>query len=96
MIVAIAEANVEDSESHHLTAAWSNFVVGDKPAGLVDCLFLEGDQGWLVISTWEDEAALIAAESDEGAHPAYVVFDAASTEVTHRSLKLVGRFATDR
>lgn len=50
----------------------------------------------MVISTWEDEAALIAAESDEGAHPAYVVFDAASTEVTHRSLKLVGRFATDR
>lgn len=92
MIVAIAHADVEEARVHHLMKAWSDLVVGDKPAGLVECLLLQGDNGWQVTSIWHDTESLERAHSEEGAHPAYTVFEAAGAEPIHTTLQLTGRY----
>jgi len=92
VIVAIAHADVEEARVHHLMKAWSDLVVGDKPAGLVECLLLQGENGWQVTSIWNDEASLEQAHGDESAHPAFIVFEAAGAEPTHTTLRLTGRY----
>lgn len=93
MIVAIAQADVEEARVHHLIAAWSDLVTGDKPHGLVECLLMRGDDEWHVTSIWDSEESLAKAHEDEGSHPAFVIFDAADAVPRHTTLELTGRFA---
>lgn len=92
MIVAHAHATVDEAKVHHLMAAWSDLVTGAKPMGLVECLLLRGNEGWQVTSIWDKHESLQQAIDDEGAHPAFVVFDAAGVAPTHTTLELTGRY----
>ena len=90
MIFAVAEAEVAEADSHHLAGAWSDLVVGEQPAWLVEPYVLRGDGVWRVVSVWDDADSLDRALGEEDTHPAIAVFDAAGIDCRHSSMDIVG------
>mgnify|MGYP001594926388 CR=1 FL=1 len=90
MILAIAEAEVAEADSHHLAGAWSDLVVGEQPDGLLECYLLRGEGVWRVISVWDDADSLDRALGEEDNHPANAVFDAAGIDCRHTSMAVIG------
>ena len=91
MILSLAHAPVGEATDHNLYGAWSDIVVGDRPAGLVDCYLLYGDGLVQVAAVWESDDAHEAALGDEKNHPAYALFEAAGLDPVHRVFEVVGR-----
>ena len=90
MILAVAEAEVDEADSHHLAGAWSDLVVGEQPKGLVESYLLRGEGVWRVVSVWDDADSLDRALGGEGSHPANAVFDAAGIDCRHTSMQVIG------
>lgn len=92
MILSIANAPTEGAESTHMFGIWSDLVVGERPAGLLDCYLVEGDGVVQVAAIWESQEAHDAAleDEDEG-HPAYGFFAACGLDPTHTIYRVIGR-----
>lgn len=90
MILSIAEADADDAVHGNVFGAWSNLVVGNRPDGLVDSYLLREDGVVQVVAVWESLEHHDRAVHEDGAHPAYVVFEASGLDCTHRVLNVVG------
>lgn len=90
MIVSIAHANANDASQANVFGAWSDLVVGNRPDGLVDCYLLKSDDTVQVVAVWDSIDHHDRAVHDEGAHPAYTVFEAAGLDCTHTVLSVMG------
>ena len=97
MILSISRAEVEGSDYYDLLGEWSNMVVLDHPAGLVDCWFAHVPGRVEIIAVWEDRQAHERALSEARAHPAYRVFEAAGAhDVEHEVLDVLGNISAPR
>ena len=94
MILSLAHAQIEEGTSHNLFGVWSDLVVGDRPEGLVDCFLLEADGVVQVAAVWETAEAHDRAVEEEGAHPAFVVFEASGLDPTHSIFEVVGHLGS--
>ena len=90
MILSIAHAKADEAAHANVFGAWSDLVVGSRPAGLVDCYLLKDDSAVQVVAIWESEDHHDRAIADEGNHPAHVVFEASGLDTTHTVLNVVG------
>ena len=91
MIVSVAHASMEDADSNHLFGIWSDIIVGDRPAGLVDCLLLRGDDAVHVHAVWESRDAHDNAVTDRSLHPAFGFFEACGVDPNHVVYDVIGR-----
>lgn len=91
MILSVAHAAIDEASSAHLLAEWSNLLVGDRPAGLIDCYLVKGEGIVQVVATWTDADDHNRALEDEQSHPAFAVFEAAGLDPTHTVFEVMGR-----
>lgn len=91
MILSMAHARCDQATSNHVFGIWSDLVVDERPAGLLDCYLLEADGGVQIASIWASAEDHERAIADEMSHPAYVVFNAAGLDPAHTVFKVVGR-----
>ena len=90
MIFSLAHADTDAAGQANVLGAWSDLVVGQRPEGLVDCYLLESDDMVQVVAVWESIDHHDSAVRQEGAHPAYAVFEAAGLDCTHTVLRVLG------
>jgi heme-degrading monooxygenase HmoA len=92
MIVSLGHANADEAARSNVFGAWSDLIIGDRPDGLVDCYLLHSDDDDTVqvVAVWESIDHHDRALHDEGAHPAYNVFEAAGLDSTHTVLNVMG------
>ncbi|MGI9584153.1 MAG: hypothetical protein ACR2N7_01015 [Acidimicrobiia bacterium] len=90
VIVSIAHAEVTAATQANLYGAWSNLVTGDRPQGLDHCFLLESDGVVQVLAVWQSQDAHDRAIEDEGAHPAFAVFDAEGIDPNQTVFNVVG------
>ena len=90
MILSIAHAEADEAAHANVFGAWSNLVVGDRPDGLVDSYLLRAGGKVQVVAVWESLEHHDRAIHEEGAHPAYVVFEASGLDCSHEVLDVVG------
>lgn len=91
MIVSVAHASMEDADSTHLFGIWSDIVIGDRPAGLVDCFLLRGEDAVHVHAIWESQEAHDQAMGDRLIHPAFGFFEACGVDPSHTVYEVIGR-----
>ena len=91
MIMSVAHAAVDESERRNLFGEWSDLIVGDRPAGLVDCYLLETDGFVQIAAVWASREDHDRAVHEESNHPAYAVFEASGVDPTHSIYSIVGR-----
>jgi hypothetical protein len=90
LILSIAHAEADDAAHANVFGAWSDLVVGNRPSGLVDCYLLRDDRDVRVVAVWESLEAHDRAISEEAAHPAYLVFEAARLDPVHTVSSIIG------
>ena len=90
MILSIAHADADEAVHANVFGAWSDLVVGARPNGLIDCFLLKADDVVQVAAVWESEDHHDRAISEEGNHPAYVVFEASGLDATHNVFDVIG------
>ena len=90
MIFSVAHATSDEAAQANVLGAWSDLVIGNRPDGLVDCYLLESDGMVQIAAVWESIDHHDRAVHQDGAHPAYVVFEAAGLDCTHTVLRVVG------
>lgn len=93
MILSIARAPMDDADSTHMFGIWSDIVVGDRPAGLVDCYLLEGDGAIHVHAVWESLEAHDRAMEKRSNHPVFGFFEACGLDPTHTVYRVVGHMS---
>lgn len=91
MIMSMAHASCDRATTAHVFGIWSDLVVDERPAGLIDCYLLESDGGVQIAAVWASADDHDRAMGDEQTHPAYVVFNAAGLDPSHTIFKVVGR-----
>lgn len=91
MILSIAHAQVDEASSAHVYGAWSNLLVGERPAGLVDCYLVQGDGALQIVAVWADAKDHDRAIGEEKSHPAYAVFEACGLDHSHSVFKVTGQ-----
>lgn len=91
MILSVAHASLEDADSTHMFGIWSDMVVGERPAGLVDAYLLEGEGSIHVHAIWESVEAHDRAVHEDLNHPAFGFFEACGLDPTHVVYRVVGR-----
>ncbi len=94
MILSIAHAEVDEATNANVFGAWSDLVVGTRPDGLINCYLIEGEGVVQIAAIWESSEHHARAISEEGSHPAYVVFEASGLDPTHAEYKIVGSLYT--
>lgn len=90
MILSVAHASVEGADNTNMFGIWSDLVVGERPAGLVNAYLLEGDGAVYVHSIWESQEAHDAAMDASSAHPALGFFEACGLDPTHMVYDVIG------
>lgn len=91
MILSIASAAVDEPNADYIYGAWSDMVVGDQPAGLVECYLTRTDDVLQMVSLWDSAEAHDTALSDRGSHPALGVFAACGVEPEHSVYRVIGQ-----
>ena len=92
VILSLAHAKVDEATATNVYGAWSEIVVGDRPAGLVDCYLSTGDGLVQVAAVWESIEDHDRARDEELNHPAFGLFEACGVDPTHTILRVIGRF----
>ncbi len=90
MILSVAHASFDDADNTNMFGIWSNLVVGERPAGLVNAYLLEGDGAVYVHSVWESREAHDRAVDDESTHPAFGFFEACGLDPSHAVYEVIG------
>lgn len=90
MILSVAHASLEDADNTNMFGIWSDMIVGERPAGLVNAYLLEGDGAVHVHSIWEDREALDRAMVGESSHPAMGFFEACGVDPDHTVYEVIG------
>ncbi len=91
MILSIAHASTDDAVDTNLFGAWSDIVVGERPAGLVDCYLLQGDGSVQVAAVWASIEDHDRAVDDGLNHPAFGFFEACGLDPVHSVYNVIGR-----
>jgi hypothetical protein len=95
MIYSVAQASVSDATHANVLGKWSDLVVDTRPDGLRDCYLLKTGDTIKIVATWESLDHHDRAVHDDGAHPAYLVFEAAGIDCTHTVYDVVGSIHQD-
>lgn len=90
MILSVALAKADEAEHANVFGAWSDLVVGTRPDGLVDCYLIRANDVVQVVGVWNSQEHHDRAISEEGSHPAYVVFEASGVDCSHQVFNVVG------
>lgn len=93
VIVSVAQASMDDADSTRMFGIWSDIVVGDRPAGLVDCYLLAGDGAIHVYAIWESQAAHDHAVEETSSHPGFGFFEACGVDPRHAVYEVIGRMS---
>jgi hypothetical protein len=92
VILSMAQAEVTEADRDNLIGEWSDLVVGDRPSGLVSAYLIHDGPYVRVAAVWRSAEAHDAALAEEGAHPAFRVFEAAGADPEHSVMSIVGAF----
>lgn len=91
MILSMAQTWCDQATKARVFGIWSDLVVGERPAGLIDAYLLEADGGVQIVAIWASSEDHDRALAEGESHPARVVFDAAGLDPSHAIFKVVGR-----
>jgi len=91
LILSIAHAPVDDPEAGYIFGAWSNIVVGERPAGLVDCYLSQTEGEVQMISVWNTAEDRDQALDERETNPEFGFFEACGLDPTHTTYKVIGR-----
>lgn len=90
MILSIASAAVDEPDADYIYSAWSDMMVGERPAGLVDCYLSKTDEALQMVSLWDTAESHDRALSERETHPAFGVFAACGVEPKHSMYHVIG------
>ena len=95
MILSMAQAPVDDPTAEYIFGAWSDIVVGERPAGLIDCYLSQGDGTLQMMSIWDSVEDHDRAVEETQNHPAFGFFEACGLDPRQTIHTVIGRLTRD-